>query len=111
MNFLEESDIKYMIVGYDEVNMATAFEELNIHFGVKTIAVHADGILNGQLLGDDLVEEIIVLMHPTLLSVDRDAPHIWDNAENQKLDLRLLEMREMETEIIYLKYRIMKYKF
>lgn len=111
LNFLEETDIKYMIVGYDEVNMATAFEELNIHFGVKNIAVQADGILNGELLADDLVEEISVFMHPTLVGANNDPVYIPNNAENQKLDLRLLEMKEMENDIICLKYRIMKYKF
>lgn len=111
LNFLEESDIKYMIVGYDVVNLATAFEELNIHFGVKKIAVHADGILNGELLEDDLVEEISVFMHPILVGATNDAVYIPGDIENQNLDLRLLEMKEMENEIICLKYRIMKYKF
>lgn len=111
LNFLEESDIKYMIVGYDEVNLATAFEELNIHFGVKKIAVHADGILNGELLEDDLVEEISVFMHPILVGATNDAVYIPKDIENQNLDLRLLDMKEMENEIICLNYRIMKYKF
>lgn len=111
LDFLEENYINYMIVGYDEVNMATAFEELNINFGVKSIAVHADGILNGNLLADDLVEEISVFIHPTLVGEDKGAMYIPTDSENQKFDLRLLEMKILENEIVYLKYRIMKYKF
>ena len=111
LNFLEESDIKYMIVGYDEVKIATAFEELNVQFGVKDIAVLADGILNGELLEEDLVEELSVFMHPTLVGSNSDGIYISNEGINQNLDLRLLEMKEMENEIIYLNYRIMKYKF
>jgi len=111
LNFLEEIDVKYMIVGYDDVNLGTAFEELNIHFGVTNIAVQADGILNSKLLADDLVEEITVFMHPTLVGANNDAPYIKNDTEEGNLDLRLLEMKEMENEIICLKYRVMKYKF
>jgi 2,5-diamino-6-(ribosylamino)-4(3H)-pyrimidinone 5'-phosphate reductase len=111
LNFLEENYINHLIVGYDEVNLATAFEELNIQFGVKTIAVHADGVLNANLMTDDLVEELSVFMHPTLTGANNDDMYLQSNAENQKLDLRLLETKVIEDEIVYLKYRIMKYKF
>ncbi|MTK64713.1 MAG: deaminase, partial [Methanobacterium sp.] len=111
LDFLEENYINYMIVGYDEVNMATAFEELNINFGVKSIAIHADGIINGNLLADDLVEEISVFMHPTLVGEDNGAMYTSTDSEHLKFDLRLLEVETLENEIVYLKYRIMKYKF
>ncbi|UTB33732.1 MAG: dihydrofolate reductase family protein [Methanobacterium sp. ERen5] len=111
LNFLEENYINYMIVGYDEVNLATAFEELNIQFGVKTIAVHADGVLNGNLMTDDLVEEIFVFMHPILVGENKDDVYLKDNGEYQKFDLRLLETKVIEDEIVNLKYRVMKYKF
>lgn len=111
LKFLEENYINHMIVGYDEVNLATAFEELNIQFGVKTIAVHADGVLNAVLMTEDLVEEISVFIHPTLVGANKDEVYFQNNAENEKLDLRLLETRVIEDEIVYLKYRIMKYKF
>jgi 2,5-diamino-6-(ribosylamino)-4(3H)-pyrimidinone 5'-phosphate reductase len=111
LNFLEENYINHMIVGYDEVNLATAFEELNIQFGVKTITAHADGVLNANLLADDLVEEISIFMHPTLAGANNDDVYFQNNVENQKLDLRLLETKVIEDEIVYLKYRIMKYKF
>ena len=111
LKFLEENYINHMIVGYDEVNLATAFEELNTQFGVKTIAVHVDGVLNAVLMTEDLVEEISVFMHPTLVGANNDEVYSQNNAENEKLDLRLLETKVIEDEIVYLKYRIMKYKF
>ncbi len=39
MNFLEDSDIKYMVIGYNKVNLGTALEELNTQFGVKSLRV------------------------------------------------------------------------
>jgi len=114
LNYLEKSYINHMIIGYDDVNWATALEELNTQFGVKTILVQADGSLNGKLLRDDLVEEIYVLLHPTLVGGNSPdslyvAPDI--SSDDLPLDLRLLEMRRLDNELIFLNYRIMNYKF
>lgn len=114
LNYLEKSYINHMIIGYDDVNMATALEELNTQFGVKTILVQADGSLNGKLLRDDLVEEIYVLLHPTLVGGNsHDSIYLASdmNPDEGILDLRLLEMRRLDNELILLKYRIMNYKF
>ncbi len=114
MDLLEKNNINYMIIGFDDVNMATALEELNTQFGIKIISVQADGCLNGKLLRDELVEEIYVLLHPILVGGNKQdslyvTPNI--NSEDQIFDLRLLEMKGLENELIFLKYRIMKYKF
>ncbi len=53
LDFLEERNVKYMIIGYDKVNLGTALEELNIQFGVRNLIVESGGKLNGSLLRDD----------------------------------------------------------
>ena len=53
LDFLEERYIKYMIIGYDEINLGTALEELNTQFGVKNLRVESGGKLNGLLLRDE----------------------------------------------------------
>jgi len=114
LDFLEEKYIKYMVIGYDEVNLGTALEELNLQFGVKNLRVESGGKLNGLLLRDDLVDEVCVLIYPNLvggISPDSiySAPDL--NSKEGVLDLKLLKMEKLKNEIILLHYRVMKYQF
>lgn len=114
LDFLEERYIKYMVIGYDKVNLGTALEELNTQFGVKSIRVNSGGRLNGALLMDDLVDEVCLLVHPTL--VGGISPNTIYTALDLKstaevLDLKLLKMEKLKNEIIMLHYRVMKYQF
>jgi 2,5-diamino-6-(ribosylamino)-4(3H)-pyrimidinone 5'-phosphate reductase len=114
LNFLEENNVLYMIIGYDDVNLPTALEELNIQFKVKTILVTADGMLNNKLMSDDLVEEIIILINPKLdLNNSSDSFYSFTelNGDNHSFDLRLEDIKRLKNETVYLKYRIMKYQF
>jgi 2,5-diamino-6-(ribosylamino)-4(3H)-pyrimidinone 5'-phosphate reductase len=114
LDFLDKSNIKYMIIGYDKVNLGAALEELNIQFGVKSLRVDSGGVLNGVLLKDDLVDEICLLIHPVMVggiisnSIYTD-PDLSVNSG--VLDLKLLKMEKLKNEIIFLHYRIMKYQF
>ena len=36
---LDERIIKYMVIGYNKVNLGTALEEINLQFGVKCLRV------------------------------------------------------------------------
>ncbi|MGB9200306.1 dihydrofolate reductase family protein [Methanobacterium sp.] len=114
LDFLEERSIKYMIIGYNEVNLSTALEELNVQLSVKNLRVESGGKLNGLLLRDDLVDEVCVLIYPNLvggISPDSiySAPDL--NSKEGVLDLKLLKMKKLKNEIILLHYRIMKYQF
>ena len=102
-----------MIIGYDDVNFPTALEELNIQFGVKTVLVNGDGFLNSKLVLDDLVEEINVLITPKLDTGVNNKQDVYiDIGEDfQNLDLRLLDIKKLKNEIIFIKYRIMRYVF
>jgi 2,5-diamino-6-(ribosylamino)-4(3H)-pyrimidinone 5'-phosphate reductase len=114
LDFLEESYIKYMVIGYDEVNLGTALEELNVQFGIKNLRVESGGKLNGLLLRDDLVDEVCVLIYPNLVGgKSSDSIYIAPdlNSKEETLDLKLLKMEKLKNEIILLHYRIMKYQF
>ncbi len=114
LDFLEESNIKYMVIGYDEVNLGTALEELNIQFGIKNLRVESGGKLNGLLLRDDLVDEVCVLIYPNLVGgTSSDSIYIAPDLTSKEeiLDLKLLKIEKLKNEIILLHYRIMKYQF
>ena len=114
MNFLEDSDIKYMVIGYNKVNLGTALEELNTQFGVKSLRVDSGGTLNGVLLRNDLVDEVCLLLNPVL--VGGISPNSIYKAPDLKtseeaIDLKLIKMELLKNEIIFLQYRVMKYQF
>ena len=114
LNFLDEQFIKYMVVGYEKVNLSTALEEINIQFGVKSLRVDSGGILNGVLLRDDLVDELYVLIHPAMVGgTSPNSMYIAPDLTSTEgvLDLKLLKMEKLKNEIILLQYRIMKYQF
>lgn len=114
LDFLDKSNIKYMIIGYDKVNLGAALEELNIQFGVKSLYVDSGGVLNGVLLRDDLVDEICLLIHPVMVGGILSNSIYTNpdlNVNSEVLDLKLLKMEKLKNEIIFLHYRIMKYQF
>lgn len=114
LDFLEERYIKYMVIGYDKVNLGTALEELNLQFGVKNLRVEGGGRLNGALLRDDLVDEVCVLIYPNLVGgISPDTIYTAPDLPSKEgvLDLKLLKMKKLKNEIIMLHYRIMKYQF
>ena len=114
LNFLDERFIKYMVIGYEKVNLGTALEEINMQFGVKSLRVESGGKLNGVLLRDDLVDEVCVLIHPTLVGgTSPNSIYIAPDLTSTEgiLDLKLLKIEKLKNEIILIHYRIMKYQF
>ena len=114
LNFLDERFIKYMVIGYEKVNLGIALEEIYIQFGVKSLRVDSGGRLNGVLLRDDLVDEIYVLVHPAMVGgTSPNSIYIAPDLTSTEgvLDLKLLKMEKLKNEIILLHYRIMKYQF
>jgi 2,5-diamino-6-(ribosylamino)-4(3H)-pyrimidinone 5'-phosphate reductase len=114
MNFLDELNIKYMVIGYDKVNLGTALEELNTQFGVKSLRVDSGGTLNGVLLQDDLVDEVCVLLNPVMVGeISTNSIYTTPDLKTSKeaIDLKLIKMEKLKNEIIFLQYRVMKYQF
>ena len=114
MNFLDELNIKYMVIGYNKVNLGIALEELNTQFGVKSLRVDSGGTLNGVLLRDDLVDEVCVLLNPVMVGgMSPNSIYTSPDLETseQAIDLKLIKMEQLKNEIIFLQYRVMKYQF
>lgn len=111
LDFLDDLKVKYMIIGYDKVDLGTSLEELNTQFNVTSIRVDGGGVLNSELLMDDLVDEICLLIHPVVIGRDYNSFFIDINSNSHPIDLRLLKMKEMKDETVMLRYRVMKYIF
>jgi 2,5-diamino-6-(ribosylamino)-4(3H)-pyrimidinone 5'-phosphate reductase len=111
LDFLDEQFIKYMIVGYQQVDLETALDELNLQFGVKSVRVDREGIINGILLKQGLVDEVHVLIHPQLAggssssSIYQTQDLIGDEGIIQ---LKLNKIQEIKENIVWLQYEVLK---
>jgi 2,5-diamino-6-(ribosylamino)-4(3H)-pyrimidinone 5'-phosphate reductase len=101
------------------VDLRVALEELNSRFGVKVVRVDAGGTLNGQLLRQGLVNEVSLLIYPSLVGGEKqsnifrapDLPAIAATANPQTgpegvISLKLLHMGRLKGDVIWLRYEV-----
>jgi 2,5-diamino-6-(ribosylamino)-4(3H)-pyrimidinone 5'-phosphate reductase len=67
VEYLKRKRIKIITTGTEHVDYRQALEELNGQFGATVVRVDSGGTLNGVLLRAGLVDEIHLLVHPTLV--------------------------------------------
>jgi 2,5-diamino-6-(ribosylamino)-4(3H)-pyrimidinone 5'-phosphate reductase len=128
LHYLKERHINYIIAGQDHVDLCVALAELNSRFGVKVVRVDAGGTLNGQLLRQGLVDELSLLIYPSLVGGEKqssifrapDQPEITSIAANatdtttadpvtgprRVISLKLLHMEKLKGEVIWLRYEV-----
>ncbi len=67
LDYLERRAVPYIVAGEDHVDYGRALEILGAEHGVSTVRVDSGGTLNGCLLGQGLVDDIALLIHPALV--------------------------------------------
>ena len=122
LDYLKGRHIDYIIAGQGHVDLHVALEELNSRFGVKVVRVDAGGTLNGQLLRQGLVNEVSLLIYPSLVGGEKqssifrapDLPAIAAIAATADpvigpggvISLKLLHMERLKGEVIWLRYEV-----
>ena len=106
---MEKRHIDYIIAGSKKVDLKKALSVLNKKYKVKSILLDSGGTLNGVMLREGLVDEVSLLIHPTL--VGEQETHSFYRAEDLKYDgdttkLKLLNYEKLQGNIIWLRYRI-----
>lgn len=108
---LAEAEVPYIITGEEKVDFRQALEELNTRFHIRSVRVDSGGVLNGVLLRAGLVDEVSVLIAPTLVGGESPrslfvAPDM--HSPDQKIKLRLLHFEQVEENILWLRYEVVK---
>ena len=110
LDYLKKRHIDYIVAGEDHVDMKAALEELGSRYGVKNIRMDSGGALNGVLLRSGLVNEISIIIDPTLVggtspkSIFR-APDL--KSVNGVIKLKLIHFEKMNNDNIWLRYEIL----
>jgi len=115
LDYLRERHIYCIIAGEEHVDLPAALEELSSCYGVKVVRVDAGGTLNGLLLRQGLVDEVSLLIYPSLVggekqssifrAADLRASPVWQVPEGA-ISLHLLDAQKLRGDVMWLRYGI-----
>ena len=116
LHYLKERHIDCIIAGKDHVDLRAALQEMNSRYGVKVVRVDAGGTLNGLLLRQGLVDEVSLLIYPSLVGGEKQsgifvAPNLpaADSSASQRsvISLKLKQMEQLKGEVVWLRYEVL----
>lgn len=102
VEYLRERKYDYHVVGKTHVDLKCALELLSEKYGVKTVLTDTGQILGNLLLNQGLVNEISLLVHPTI--VGPKCYGMFCGAENLKLTL--IRNEAFDKKYVWLVYRV-----
>lgn len=110
VEYLKRKGIKTITTGTEHVDYRQALEELNGQFGTTIVRVDSGGTLNGVLLRAGLVDEIHLLVHPTLVGGTSQKTFFRDACPEQAGEIALKFVKsELHSErILLLSYGVAK---
>jgi len=103
LQYLDERQYEYHIVGKNSVDLPEALTLLAKTHQVKTIVTDTGRILGNLLLNQGLVDEISLLVHPVI--VGKTAYPMFSDI-NKNLDGTLVKCEQLEKQYIWLLYKI-----
>jgi 2,5-diamino-6-(ribosylamino)-4(3H)-pyrimidinone 5'-phosphate reductase len=111
LKYLEREDVAYIVTGEEHVHLRAALEELNARYGVQKVRVDSGGILNGLLLRGGLVDEVSVLIDPSLVGGTSPrslftAPDL--TSSEGVMPLKMVHLERFEGDVVWLRYEVVK---
>ncbi len=107
---LAELGIETIVAGDDHVDYRAALAELRERFAVETVRVDSGGTLSGLLLKEGLVDEVSVLISPTLVG-NASSLSIYNLPETVHGDVIPLALRGVEVprdDAVWLRYDVVR---
>ena len=105
---LREDGVSYIFAGEREIDLAAALEALNHELGVRRLLLEGGGAANGALLQAGLVDELSLVIAPSVEGVPGE-PAVFDiHAESDALNamgMALESCQVLEGTFVWLRYR------
>ena len=111
LEYLEELGIRYIIAGGHNVDLRVALEKLNAQFGTQKVRVDSGGILNGVLLREGLVDEVSVIISPSLVGgISPKTMFVAPDLESEEgvISLILVHIEKIRDRYVWLRYKVQK---
>ncbi|MDR3712643.1 MAG: RibD family protein [Puia sp.] len=106
--YLQRKGISYIFAGTMELNFRSALEQLARLFPIRTIMLEGGGNINGSLLNEGLIDELSLLIVPIADGTPK-TPTTFEVGEylSQRPSalLELIENRQLEQDVLWLRYR------
>jgi 2,5-diamino-6-(ribosylamino)-4(3H)-pyrimidinone 5'-phosphate reductase len=111
LDYLKQYKFDFIQVGKQKVDLRAALSKLREDYGIQVIRVDSGGILNGVLLREGLVDEVSLMITPTLVGGKTPrsffvAPDLA-SAEDV-ISLNLIHVEEVGGGNIWLRYEVIK---
>lgn len=107
LEYLHRRRIEYLAAGSDRVDLAAALGQLAEVYGVTSIRTDSGGALDGALLAAGVVDEIAVILNPTI-SGRPDSQSLVSLPEvlsSSGLPLTLVDLQQLDGGAVWLHYR------
>lgn len=111
LDYLKKRHIDCIIAGDDHVDMRAVLEDLNSRYCVKVVRVDSGGVLNSVLLRQGLVDEVSVLIYPSLVGGNAERTIFRDlklASPGSTIPLRLTHMAKVKGDAVWLRYDVIK---
>jgi riboflavin biosynthesis pyrimidine reductase len=110
---LRSVGVSYLFAGPDGNNLPLAMDTLGETFGIKTILLEGGGIINGSFLKAELIDEISILVYPTidgLAGMPSTFEYLGQADERPAAGrmLRHFATETLEGGVVWLRYRVDK---
>ncbi|MBA2935536.1 dihydrofolate reductase family protein [Sphingomonas sp. CGMCC 1.13654] len=100
--------VSYIVSENDRVDLRTSLEILRSELGIETLLLEGGAAINGSFLAEGLVDELHVVVSPTL-DARQDMEAIVSHGEDGlkgRVQLSLLDCRRLDRGAVHLKYAV-----
>ena len=109
LQYLQNKKVSYIFAGREDLDFASALEQLSEHFGIKTLMLEGGGHINGSLLNAGLIDELSLLILP-IADGTVHAPTTFEVAgylpKKSARPLKLLDVQKLDPDVLWLKYKV-----
>jgi riboflavin biosynthesis pyrimidine reductase len=107
---LREKEISYVVSGKSSVDLTDAVNQLEEHFGIRTLLLEGGGHINGAFLEADLVDEVSLLVVPGI-DGRHDIPAVFDGVSPSRktaVPLRLKSVEQRHYDALWIRYEVVR---
>jgi riboflavin biosynthesis pyrimidine reductase len=107
--YLQRKSISYIFAGVGKADLKQAMAQLAELFSIEKIMLEGGGSLNDSFLADGLIDEISLLLLP-IADGTPNTQTVFEASrrlsENHATRLHLKEVRQLEDDVLWLRYKI-----
>jgi 2,5-diamino-6-(ribosylamino)-4(3H)-pyrimidinone 5'-phosphate reductase len=111
LEYLQGVGIRYIVAGKQNVDLRAALEKLYIEFNTQKVRLDCGGILNGVFLREGLIDEVSVIISPSLVGgMSPKTMFVAQDLETEEgvISLTLVNIEKIRDRYVWLRYKVQK---